>query len=297
MVAATGDSASTTTWSLQEEAPLRPRKQWGQHFLVSRSILQRIIDAAEVSPNDDLIEVGPGRGILTRELARHARRVLAIEVDAALVARLRTELATYQNLKVVHGDILDYPPERLLSLFPSTEENPAPPESYLVVANLPYNIAAPTLRLFLDSPRPPKRLVVMVQYEVAKNIVASPGEMRLLSVAVQYYGRPKLVAKVLPQSFSPAPKVTSAILRIDPYPAPPVAVPSTVAFFETVRAGFAAPRKQLRNALAQGLGVPTDEAAQLLAHSGIDPQRRAQTLSLEEWARLAWARFESAPAA
>ena len=282
-------SAVNAAWQSQEAGPHRARKQWGQHFLTSHSILQRILRAAAIGKDDDVVEVGPGKGILTRELAKAARRVLAVEVDSALVARLQNEFDAAGNVRILQGDMLHYPPERLLPCFPPLADAPSTPERYLVVANLPYNIAAPTLRLFLEGSPQPSRLVVMVQHEVAKNIAAAPGDMGLLSVAVQYYGKPKIIAKVPPQSFSPAPKVTSAVICIDVYDRPQVDTPGRDAFFRTVRAGFAAPRKQLRNAFAQGLGVSPDAAANVLGKADIDPQRRAQTLTLEEWGRLACA--------
>ena len=282
-------SAVNAAWQSQEAGPHRARKQWGQHFLTSHSILQRILRAAAIGKDDDVVEVGPGKGILTRELAKAARRVLAVEVDSALVARLQNEFDAAGNVRILQGDVLHYPPERLLPCFPPLADAPSTPERYLVVANLPYNIAAPTLRLFLEGSPQPSCLVVMVQHEVAKNIAAAPGDMGLLSVAVQYYGKPKIIAKVPPKSFSPAPKVTSAVICIDVYDRPPVDTPGRDAFFRTVRAGFAAPRKQLRNAFAQGLGVSPDTAANVLGKANIDPQRRAQTLSLEEWGRLACA--------
>ncbi len=284
---------SAEPWA-EKETYRRPHKRWGQNFLTNRAVLQHILEAAELTPNDDVIEVGPGRGMLTRDLVAHAGRVLAVEVDYALVFDLKRDLAGHENIAIVQGDILAYTPEQLLPLFPNAEQRP--PQSYSVVANLPYNIAAPTLRLFLETPRQPKRLVVMVQYEVGQNIVAAPGEMSLLSVAVQYFGQPRLVAKVLPSSFTPSPKVDSAIIRIDTYSTPPVEVPSTEALFSTVRAGFTAPRKQIRNGFAQGLGIATAEAQALLEQALIDPSRRAQTLTLEEWALLTRIRHEGAAA-
>ncbi len=220
-------SAVNAAWQSQEAGPHRARKQWGQHFLTSRSILQRILHAAAIGKDDDVVEVGPGKGILTRELAKAARRVLAVEVDSALVARLQNEFDAAGNVRILQGDMLHYPPERLLPCFPPLADAPSTPERYLVVANLPYNIAAPTLRLFLEGSPQPSRLVVMVQHEVAKNIAAAPGDMGLLSVAVQYYGKPKIIAKVPPKSFSPAPKVTSAVICIDVYDRPQVDTPGT----------------------------------------------------------------------
>jgi 16S rRNA (adenine1518-N6/adenine1519-N6)-dimethyltransferase len=158
--------------------------------------------------------------------------------------------------------------------------------SYKVVANIPYYITSAVLRHFLEASRQPTLMVVMVQKEVGKAIVAKPGDMSLLAISIQFYGKPSIVARVPARSFYPAPKVDSVILRVDVYEKPPVSVPSVRAFFDTVRAGFSAPRKQLRNSLAQGLGIATQETADLLQRAEIDPRRRAETLSIEEWGRL-----------
>jgi len=214
---------------------------------------------------------------------------VAIELDRDLAGRLRQELAGFPNLTVIQGDILAYPPQTLME----AAQNRAVSESfapYKVVANLPYYITAPTLRHFLASPNPPTRLVIMVQYEVAKTIAAAPGEMSLLSVAVQFYGKPEIIARVPPGSFRPPPQVHSAILRIDVYPECPVDVPSQSAFFDVVRAGYSARRKQLRNALAQAWHVAPAEIERFLLTVGIDPSRRAQSLSLQEWASITRAR-------
>ena len=161
---------------------------------------------------------------------------------------------------------------------------------YKVVANLPYYITSPVLRHFLEASAKPRLMIVMVQKEVAEAIVAKPGKMSLLSVSVQFYGEPRIISPVPAQCFYPAPKVDSAILRIDPYPQPAVAVDEG-SFFELVRAGFTAPRKQLVNSLAQGLGASKSEVLSLLETAGIVPQRRAETLTLGEWARL-WQVFK-----
>lgn len=254
---------------------LRARKGLGQHFLVDRGVLRKVIRAAELEPDDLVLEVGPGLGILTEELAKGVARVIAIEVDSRLASILRQSLAQLPNLTIVNADVLEIEPEELIGVG----------QSYKVVANLPYYIASPVLRRFLESSVKPRRMVVMVQKEVAQSIVAPPGQMSLLSVAVQLYGKPAIVDYVPARSFYPAPKVDSAILSIDVYPRPAVAV-EVREFFRVVRAGFSAPRKQLRNALALGLSLEPEAAAALLHRAGISPQRRAQTLTIEEWAQV-----------
>jgi 16S rRNA (adenine1518-N6/adenine1519-N6)-dimethyltransferase len=189
-------------------------------------------------------------------------------------------VARHPNLTVVQGDIMRIDP---VSLLPSPS---GVSTSYKVVANIPYYITSAVLRHFLEASRQPRLMVVMVQKEVGKAIVAQPGDMSLLAVSIQFYGKPSIVARVPARSFYPAPKVDSVILRIDVYDKPSVDVPSARAFFDTVRAGFSAPRKQLRNSLAQGLAVGTQEAADLLERAVVDSRRRAETLSIEEWGRL-----------
>jgi len=266
-------------------APRRPRKRLGQHFLTDRRILQRILAAAHLSPDDTVVEAGAGRGILTESLAQAAGRVIAVEIDEALCEQMRLRLAPYPNVAIVCGDILALPPEELL-----THAGATPP--YVVVANLPYYIASAVLRRFLEAQTPPRQLIVMVQAEVAESMSAEPGRMGLLSVATQFYAQARILFFVPPRAFRPPPKVRSAVVRLDVRSQPAVAIDDREAFFRLVRAGFAAPRKQLRNVLVLGLGLEPTAAEALLAEAAIDAQRRAQTLSLEEWARLyeAWRR-------
>jgi 16S rRNA (adenine1518-N6/adenine1519-N6)-dimethyltransferase len=271
---------ATKAKSLLGQFGLRAKKGLGQHFLVDGRVLKRIVAAADLTPEDTVIEVGPGLGILTRELAQQAGRVIAIEADGEMVSALSEIVARHTNLTIIQGDIMHVDP---VSLLPSPA---GMPPSYKVVANIPYYITSAVLRHFLEASRQPALMVVMVQKEVGKAIVAQPGDMSLLAVSIQFYGKPSIVARVPARSFYPPPKVDSVILRVDVYEKPPVSVPSARAFFETVRAGFSAPRKQLRNSLAQGLAAGTQQAAGLLQQAEIDPRRRAETLSIEEWGRL-----------
>ena len=273
---------ATKAKSLLGQFGLRAKKGLGQHFLVDGRVLTRIVAAADLTPEDTVIEVGPGLGILTQELARRAGRVIAIEADSEMVSALGELVARSPNLTVVHADVMRTDPVPLLA---SAGAGGAP-VSYKVVANIPYYITSAVLRHFLEASRQPALMVVMVQKEVGKAIVAKPGDMSLLAISIQFYGRPSIVARVPARSFYPAPKVDSVILRVDVYEKPPVSVPSVRAFFDTVRAGFSAPRKQLRNSLAQGLGIATQETADLLQRAEIDPRRRAETLSIEEWGGL-----------
>lgn len=295
MPASLGRGRRSLPWPDPTDQPLHPKKRLGQHFLVNRGVLAHILEAAALTPGDCVVEVGPGAGILTRALLERAGALVAVELDRILAERLHRELGAVPGFRLLQGDILDLPPPHLLELLRLLA--PGSCQGYKVVANLPYYITAPTLRHFLTATPPPERMVVMVQWEVARSIVAKPGDLSLLAIAVQFYGRPELVAAVAPGSFSPPPRVRSAILRIDTYPYPPVSVPSADAFFDAVRAGFSARRKQLHNALASAWRLSPAEASALLGAAGIDPQRRAQSLSLEEWAALAWARRRSLEAA
>lgn len=253
---------------------LSPRKALGQHFLVGRGVVVTIMKAAEIESLDTVVEVGPGLGVVTAELVQRAKRVIAVELDRKLALALERQFGT-ANLRVVCADAREVDVPELAGGVP-----------YKLVANLPYYAASPILRRFLESSHPPVRAVVMVQREVARNMVAQPGDMSLMSVGVQVYGRPRIAGYVPPSAFYPQPKVTSAIVCIDVYPQPAVELNDREGFFRVVRAGFSAPRKQLRNALAQGLGIPHEDAVGLLEMAGIDPRRRAESLRLEEWGAL-----------
>jgi 16S rRNA (adenine1518-N6/adenine1519-N6)-dimethyltransferase len=254
---------------------VRAKKGLGQHFLVDRSVLDKIISAAQLASTDTVIEVGPGLGILTEELLKRAGKVIAIEVDSKLAASLKKRVSNSSNLTVLNANILELNLTELASK-----------HGYKVVANLPYYIAAPILRHFLEASPKPSLMVVMVQKEVGQSIVAQPGDMSILGISVQLYGKPAIVDYVPAQSFYPEPKVDSAIVRIEVYPRPAVQVVDIAGFFEIVKAGFSAPRKQIRNSLALGLQLDSTEIVELLKQAGIAPQRRPETLSLEEWASL-----------
>lgn len=262
----------------------RAKKRFGQHFLSDANILRRIVDAAELLPGETVLEIGPGRGALTAEIARRGHRVVAVEIDRDLTGGLGARFAGEPNVAIVEGDVLAFAPEDLLR-----RGGAAPP--YAVVANLPYNIAAAVLRRLLEAEVPPRRMVAMVQREVADAIVARPGDMSLLSVAVQAYGEARIVLRVPPGAFAPPPKVQSAVVRIDVASVARVSVPLD-RFFSIVRAGFGNTRKQLRNSLAIGLAIPPAAAEEMLERAGIDPTRRAQTLTVEEWERVTRASME-----
>jgi 16S rRNA (adenine1518-N6/adenine1519-N6)-dimethyltransferase len=268
---------------LLRQSGFKPKKSLGQHFLIDEAVLQRILSAAELSPGEIVVEVGPGLGILTEALAKQGARVIAVELDAKLVALLKKRLAGFPDVKIVHADILRVTPGQLL------QDNSATSEvvrGYKVIANLPYYITSPVLSHFLKTQPRPSMMVVMVQREVGEAIAAAPGKMRLLSVKAQFYSRPAIVSYVPAASFYPPPKVDSAILRLDVYSQPPIEVSDVAGFFDIVMHGFRSPRKQLRNSLAHSFEMPAGQVASLLEKAGIEPKRRAETLKLEEWREL-----------
>src|SRR5574341_959956 len=268
----------------------RPRKKWGQHFLTDPQILEGVADAAELTNTDTVLEVGPGLGHLTRVLASRAKRVVAVEVDAGLAAKLKNDFADAQNVEIVQGDFLQREPMEWLQKETGhigAEIHPAPLSIHFkVVANLPYYITSAILRHILEAQGKPRVVVVTVQREVARRIIARPPEMNLLAVSVQFFSRPRVVRTIAAGAFYQRPQVDSAVVRLDVYDRPPVAVEDTSQFFEIVRAGFGEKRKQLRNSLARNLAIASGAVAAALERAGIDPRRRAETLALEEWGAL-----------
>ncbi|MED5207875.1 MAG: 16S rRNA (adenine(1518)-N(6)/adenine(1519)-N(6))-dimethyltransferase RsmA [Chloroflexota bacterium] len=256
------------------------RKSLGQHFLSDMGTASRILKAADLTEDDVVIEIGPGRGVLTKRLVTRVKRVIAVELDSDLVATLPARLDFPDNLICVEADA------RIVDL----AELIVPDTSYKVVANLPYYAANLIVRRLLESTLKPTLLVVMVQQEVARNMVAAPGGMGILSVATQFYANAKMVCSVPPKSFRPPPKVTSAVVRLSVLPEPAGQVASEKDFFTLVRAGFSSPRKQIRNSLSHGLQIESVSAGEILKHAGVDVTRRPQTLDIAEWVEIykAW---------
>ena len=250
-------------------------KSLGQNFLQDPIALQRIVDSAEVLPTDTVLEIGPGLGALTRHLAAAAGEVVAVELDGRLIPALEKTIAGFTNIRIVQGDILDFVPADII-----------PIEDYLVVANIPYYITSALLRHLLESNPRPRRVVLTVQKEVADRICAKPGDMSILALSVQVYGEPRVVAKIPAGAFHPAPKVDSSVVRIDMFPEPFIPFALLDTFFWLVKAGFSQKRKKLRNSLSAGIRKSPAEIEEILRAAGIDPQRRAETLSLEEWRAL-----------
>ncbi len=266
--------------ALMQQYDLRPVKRLGQNFLQDDHAMQEIIRAARILPTDDILEIGPGLGNLTRYLALAAHLVTSVELDKNLFPALEFVLAPYKNVRLVQGDILKLDPGDLV-------DKP----DYLVVANIPYYITSAVLRQLLESGAHPRRLVLTIQEEVARRICASPGKMSLLALSVQVYGVPEIVAYIPAEAFFPAPQVDSAVLRVEILPEPLIPVALLDQYFILIKAGFSQKRKTLRNSLSGGLGIAPSEAGRILVAAGIDPMRRAETLSIEEWRNLCDASF------
>jgi 16S rRNA (adenine1518-N6/adenine1519-N6)-dimethyltransferase len=260
---------------------LRPKKSLGQNFLVDEHALSHIAQAAEIAPDDLVLEIGPGLGSLTCHLADAARHVIAIEIDRSLIPPLRSVLAARSNVSIVEGDILQLDPTELLSHHHTNALS-----HYKVVANIPYYITSAIIRHLLETEIKPQVIVLTIQLEVAQRIVARPDDMNLLAVGVQFYGVPRIVQRIPAGAFYPVPDVDSAVVRIDLPDQPRVSVKDVDTFFRVAKTGFGQKRKQLHNSLAAGLPVKHERIVQVLNEVGIDPKRRAETLTLDEWGRL-----------
>jgi 16S rRNA (adenine1518-N6/adenine1519-N6)-dimethyltransferase len=271
--------AAESVRRMLSRAGIRPRKSLGQNFLIAEGALARVAAAADIQAEDVILEIGAGVGSLTRHLAARARRVVAVEIDPLLVPLLRTALLEYSNVTVVQGDILALPVGQLVGN--------AAPGNYKVAANIPYYITSAIIRYLVESVPSPIRMVLTVQKEVGDRICARPGKMSLLALSVQYYGIPTIVGSIPAEAFYPSPKVDSAIVNVDLISSPARDVESSGWMFHVARAGFSQKRKMLRNTLAAGLAISARDAENYLALSGVDPKRRAETLSVAEWVKLA----------
>jgi 16S rRNA (adenine1518-N6/adenine1519-N6)-dimethyltransferase len=258
--------------SLLRQFDLHARKRLGQNFLQDPHALENIVSIANIMPSDTVLEIGPGLGSLTRYLAAAAQKVIAVELDERLFPALQAVLAPYDNILLVQADILEVDPADLIER-----------SDYVVVANIPYYITSALIRHLLENDPKPRQLVLTIQKEVARRICAGPGDMSLLALSVQVYGRPRIAASIPPKAFYPAPKVDSAVLQISLYPSPVIPAPFLEGFFRSIRAGFSQKRKTLRNSLSAGLRRPAVEIETVLREAGIDPRRRAETLDLDEW--------------
>lgn len=262
--------------ALLKQHGLRANKKLGQNFLQDPFALDSITSAAEIVTTETVLEIGPGLGSLTRHLARSAHQVIAVELDQELIPPLKAVTAGYDNITIIHGDILKLHPEDLIQK-----------SDYLVVANIPYYITSAIIRHLLESESKPRRIVLTIQKEVAQRICAKPGDMSLLALSVQVYGNPRIASHIPAGAFFPSPKVDSAVLCIDIYKSPQIKPELLNTFFKLIKAGFGQKRKTLRNSLSSGLHISPSHAEEFLKTAGIDPMRRAETLSIDEWSMLA----------
>jgi 16S rRNA (adenine1518-N6/adenine1519-N6)-dimethyltransferase len=254
---------------------LHPKKSLGQNFLVDPGALKKVVASADLNSHDVVLEIGAGLGSLTRYLAQVARKVVVVEIDHQLFPVLEQVLAFFSNVTLVEGDMLDLDPLSLMD-----------EDGYLVVANIPYYISSALIRHLLESSKKPFRMVLTVQREVGKRICATPKDMNLLALSVQVYGAPRIVGDIPAKSFFPSPEVDSSIVRIDLYTQPIIQFDSLNLFFKLARAGFNQKRKTLRNSLSSSLHWDVKDVLAILDSAGIDPQRRAETLYLDEWKLL-----------
>lgn len=261
--------------ALLRQHGLRPDKSLGQNFLVDEAHLARIVEAAGVTSSDEVLEVGAGLGSLTRHLAAVARRVVAVELDSALLPALRQTVSGSPNVEIVYADILQV---ELAKYFQAS--------GFLVVANIPYYLTSNLIRHLLEADPRPSRLALTIQREVAERACAEPPEMSLLSLSVQLYGAPHIAHHIPAGAFFPAPKVDSSLLIVELYREPSLPREKIDAFFKMAKAAFSQKRKTLANSLAALPDWTKDLANARLEAAAIDPRRRPQTLSLQEWGRL-----------
>ena len=254
----------------------KPSKGLGQNFLIDENVLKKIIESADIKMNDIILEVGPGIGTLTRELAKLSKKVIAVEKDKTMVEILKKTTKDFKNIEIIQGDIL----KSELRL----------PKKYKIVANIPYYLTSPLIRKFLESPpyaNQPEEIILMLQKEVAQRICSKPPNMSLLAVSVQFYAEPKIISYVSKNCFWPSPKVDSAIIKIVPRPSALNSTPFRDAFFKVVKAGFSQPRKQLASNLSKILEIDKEKTTTWLLKKNIKPTQRAETLNIENWKNLA----------
>jgi len=272
--------------ALLKKYGIRPSKGLGQNFLVDETALRKVVQAAEISEGDVVLEVGPGLGSLTRYLSAESQRVIAVELDKKLLPVLHETLAPFDNVEIIVNDILELDLGKILESFQSPAASSQTIRQYKVVANIPYYITSALIRHLLEAKIKPSTMVLTVQKEVAQRICEYPPNLSLLALSVQVYGQPQIAAKIPAGAFYPPPKVDSSIVKIDLFPEPKIPNPLLPMFFRLAKAGFSQKRKMLRNTLSVGMGWSKDEAVAVLTAAEIDSQRRAQTLSMIEWESL-----------
>ena len=270
----------TTIKGLLAKYEARPSKGLGQNFLIDQNVLDKIIQAADIKSNNVILEVGPGLGTLTQELAKKAKKVIAIEKDKTMVEVLKETLEDFKNVQVINGDIL------------KSDTRPYTQKPYKIVANIPYYLTSPLIRKFLEEKNPPEEIILMLQKEVAKRICSKPPQMSLLAVSVQFYAEAKIISYVSKNCFWPSPKVDSAIIKIKPQAGSGGGQVGTDLFFKVVKAGFIQPRKQLVNNLttlksSNGVELTKEQVFVWLLKNNIKPSQRSETLNVSDWINLA----------
>lgn len=279
-------SSPGTVKSIREKYGLQLSKSLGQNFITDRNILEKIIEGAGVEDGDMVIEIGPGIGVLTAELAQRASFVTAVEIDGRLIPILEETLAEYDNIRIVNQDILK---TDLSQIIEESRQAGRFTGKVHIIGNLPYYITTPIIMKLLEEQVPADSITVMMQKEVADRIKSAPGSKTYgaISVAVQYYCRVIKVTDVPKEAFVPRPKVESTVLNLEPLDAKAIELKDEKAFMRCIKAGFAQRRKTLLNSLASAGGMDKDKVKMILASAGIDPGRRAETLTVEEFGRIA----------
>lgn len=265
---------SKETKELLKKSKISPSRGLGQNFLVNRRILKKIIGLSGLSKNDIVLEIGPGTGILTLELAKNAKKVISVEKDLRIIPVLKEALKEVKNVEIIQGDILKIIPRQNNYWWGN--------KNYKVIANIPYYLTSPLIRKLLEAKNRPREIILMVQKEVAQRICAQPPKMNLLAVSVQFYAYPKILSYVSKESFWPKPKVDSAIIRIVPGKKHQK-INNINLFFKIVRAGFSQPRKQIINNLSNGLKWSKEDIRGWLLKNNISPASRPENLTLGDW--------------
>ena len=261
--------------SLFKRYQAQPSKKLGQNFLIDKKVVKKFIKACNLTKKDGVLEIGPGIGVLTQEIAKGAKQVIGIEKDLKMVEILKETMRDFKNIKILQGDILK---------FKSQESRVKDQESYKVVGNLPFYLTTPVIRKFLEFKNPPREMTLMVQKEVAQRICAKPPKMSILAVSVQFYAEPEIISFVSKKSFWPSPKVDSAIMKLK-LKSQKFKVNAGL-FFKIVKVGFAHPRKQLVNNLSKGLKIDKEKLKNWLFKNNIKPKLRAEALTVENWINL-----------
>ncbi len=256
---------------------IKPIKHLGQNFLIDKNTVRKVIKTADLKPEDIILEIGPGLGALTQELAKKAKKIIAVEKDARMCQALKEQLKDFDNIEIINQDILKF---EIIKLFKNLKFKI---KNYKIVANLPFYITAPVIRKFLESENPPQEMVLIIQKEVAQRISAQPPKMSILAVSVQFYAEAKIISYISKKSFRPRPKVDAAIIKIKPENKYQT---DDAKFFKIVKAGFSQPRKQLINNLSKKLKINKQKINSLLFSAGVEPTQRAETLSINDWLDL-----------